>query len=759
MRTHKFIVLLTICLLALGRLFSQTEPNIVLIIADDMGWNQVSSNRTTLVNGNSYPSDFYETPIIDNLALEGIAFPNAYVNGANCAPTRAALLTGQYASRPSNNIFNVEDLNRGNEASNSTLIGPEMGLATNNNIDEIPSFAITLAESLKNNGYVTAHFGKYHVGEYENTNVSDNAPTDQGFDFNYGGGTDGGPGSGGYFALTNSAPYSFGPQVGPELDIYADPYTEAESLLLAGDSSLTGTNKHLTDALTEAALDFMANNSNSPFFMHFSNYAIHGPFNSSDARPDLRAKYNAKAINNPSSMDHDSKPGQAALAEGMDQAIGRLVDYLKLTDDPRNPGQKLSENTIVYFISDNGDAIKRNPQSPLRGMKGEYYEGGIRSVTFAWSEASWLANKGSVNSTPVIAFDLYPTFVEASGGILPSNYYIDGVSQWQMLTNGAAMTREAIFWHFPGYLLDSKRDSRPVSIVRKGDYKLRFNYETLTYQLFNLINDIGETTNLLEGTSDSTILSIANDMSFLLRNHLIDINAPLPTYRSDGSTVPLPYIISNGINSTAGCQATNGYEAYWDFDTANDQIVEDISGNSNNPIEVIGTLTGDTLDFIEGDQSIYFDGASNVRYDNSSFLKPGHSSRSISVWIKPSLLVGVQNIFDEGGATKGVALRLNNGDLEFIVRSSSSNFEQINAPFPSDGEWHHIAFVYDGVNTTQKLYIDGIEVASSMSAPTSIGNHSGSGIAGKIGGADSFGNTLNNFFTGKMMPLRFMTWC
>ena len=129
MKTTRSLCILLFTLF-FNSLFSQTDPNIILIIADDMGWNQVSTGLTNLNN----PSDFYETPTLETLASQGIAFPHAYVNGANCAPTRAALLSGQYASRPHNNIFNVYDLNRGNTSSNSTLIGPDMGLASNNNI-------------------------------------------------------------------------------------------------------------------------------------------------------------------------------------------------------------------------------------------------------------------------------------------------------------------------------------------------------------------------------------------------------------------------------------------------------------------------------------------------------------------------------------------------------------------------------------------------------------------------------------------------
>ncbi len=756
---RRTIIYMSLLFILLSKRSQAQSPNIIVIIADDMGWNQVSSDKTTSINGTSYPSDFFETPNIDNLASEGIAFPNAYVNGANCAPTRAAILSGQYAARDHNNIFTVDiggdGLNRGNTAANSTLIGPEMGI-NSNNLDEIPSSAITIAETLKAAEYTTAHFGKYHVGEYENEDSFNNAPKDQGFDFNYGGGTDGGPGSGGYFA-TSASPYTFNDNVGLELDVFADPYSEVESMELSIDHDnypLTGTPKHVTDALVEAAFDFMDNHSSDPFFMHFSNYAIHGPFNPQDARVDLRAKYNDKETNTSSSIyNHDSKPGQAALAEGMDQAIGRLVQYLKDTDDPRRPGHKLSENTLVYFISDNGDAIKRSvnfqEQSPLKGMKGEYYEGGIRNVTFVWSEASWLANKGTVNETPIIAFDIYPTLAEAANTSLPENYDIDGQSQWQMLTTGALMTRESLFWHHPGYLIDSKRDSRPVTVVRKGAYKLMHFYETSEYELYDLSSDLNEATNLLP-TNNQDIINLANDLIADMRGHLIETSAPMPTYRNGGGSVPYP----NFLVKTSSCVAIDSPTAFWDFDTGNN--TNDTTGNDNNSVSSTIDVKYSTTDFKEGDRSIVFDGATSIEYSNAeeSFLRGEISERSVSVWIKPSNLIGVQNIFDEGGTSKGIALRLNNNNLELVVRSSTATFVELDTVFPSDDEWHHIAFIYDGRNSSNQnvtLYLDGVSVASiTNSIPELIGNHSGSGIGGRIGGGDSFGNTENNFFKGKM---------
>lgn len=733
MKHTKSLCLIAYCLF-FNTIFSQS-PNVVVIIADDMGWSQVSTGLTNLNN----QSDFYETPTIETLASEGIAFPHGYVNGANCAPTRAALLSGQYAARPTNNIFAVDHLNRGG---NSTLlVGPDNGLP--NGIDELPVSAITLAETMKTAGYTTVHLGKYHVGENESTNSSDNAATDQGFDVNYGGGTKGNPGE--YKAINvGGGTWEFHSSIGPELDVYADPYTEAESLLLTGDKDLIqGEAKHVTDAMTDAAIDFIDTNINTPFFMHFSNYAIHGPLGESNCRSDLYAKYQTKNSNTPSSMGH-TNISIGAIAEGMDQSINRLITHLKTTDDPRNPGKKLSENTLIYFISDNGGALNTEENGPLRGKKGDLYEGGIRSITFVWSEASWLANKGTVNTTPVIGFDIYPTFVEAAGGTLPSGYDIDGVSHWSMLTGtNSDLGRDALFWHFPGYI----RDQTPVTVIRKGDYKLIHFYETASYEMYNLINDISETTNLLP-SSDQAVIDLANGMITDMRAHLTDTSAPLPTYRSGGATVPMPdFVTISSSNSTDGCQAENSYIAYWDFDIVSG--TNDASGGGNNAIS--GVPTYDSSDFKEGDQSVVFDGSTEIQYSSGSFLTASTSKRSVSVWIKPTSLTGTQEIFEEGGSGNGMALRLNGSDLEARMTSGTETNFTISTSYPADSDWHHIALVFDGANTSLELYIDGVLETSTTSALTVLATHSSPGGVGGVITGDAFGSGTNDsFFTGKM---------
>lgn len=519
---------------------SQNKPNIILVIADDMGWAQTSAGALNMNN----TSDFFETPVIQKLSREGITFPNGYVNGANCAPTRAAILSGQWASRSTNKVFSVDDLNRGNR--NSKLIGANMGIVADNGKiqDELPGNSYTVAEALKSLGYKTAHFGKFHVGGGRVNHRSPNTPRAQGFDEIYGGGSPGNPGN--YFAKNKRNGWRFDSKVGPGLTKYAKPYTQEQSQELAGNNSLRGTAKHVTDAMVEAAFDFMDNNANQPFFMHYSNFAIHGPYKPEQARPDLREKYRRKHQQNPSRIGH-TEYGLAAITEGMDQALGRLVEYLKRTNDPRNPGRKLSENTLVYFVSDNGGAVSPSDNRPLRAMKGSYYEGGIRSLTFAWSEASFLANKGSINTNLVQAFDIYPTFVEMAGGN-PSSFNIDGESLWSLLRGReSSLSRKSLFWHFPGYLRDGKRDQRPVSVIRRGDYKLIYNYEDKTYELYNLVNDISESNNLLRNMNSvrpsGEIRTLTANMSNKLLNYLKDVKAPLPTFRNSGRRVALPKVL------------------------------------------------------------------------------------------------------------------------------------------------------------------------------------------------------------------------
>ena len=494
------------------------EPNIVLIMADDLGWSDTSNTLTNLGN----PSDFYETPMMERLAAEGMAFTNAYTNGPNCAPTRSALLTGQYAQRPTNNVYLVGDLNRG--GNNTLLVGPSQGLP--NGVDAIPNNAFTYAEMLQDHGYQTAHFGKFHVTNTGSVGAAD-IVNNHGFDENFGGTTTGTPGS--YHASGGQ----FGGNIGPELDAFAGDYTQAyvdanikpyaNGTSFSVIDALVGTDKHVSDALADAAIDFMEREKSGAFLLQFNPYAVHGPIDSAQARDDLLNKYQNKTPG-----VEDTNPSFASLIEGLDQSVARLINYLETTPDPSNPGQTLDENTLVIFYSDNGGAQNQSNNGPLEGEKGELDEGGIRVPMIAWSGDPNLVDGGTFNHTPVMSIDFYKTFATISGAGDPAGVTLDGEDLSGIFADSTAnLNRDAIYWHLPGYLLGSGRDQRPQSIIRSGDWKLIYNYEDQSFELFDLANDIGETTNVAIANPN-----VVAQLGVSLIEWLEETDAPLATLRS-----------------------------------------------------------------------------------------------------------------------------------------------------------------------------------------------------------------------------------
>ena len=256
-------------------------PNIVLIVADDLGWTDLGS----------YGSGFYETPNIDSLARDGTRFTSAYAN-PNCAPTRAALMTGRYS--PRTGVYTVASGARGREEYRR-MVPPE-------NATDLPVAEVTFAELFQDAGYVTAHMGKWHLG------TDTFGPTAQGFDVNVGGNQTGGP-SGGYFS-----PYQ-NPQLldGPE-------------------------GEHLTSRLATEAVSFIESNRDRPFLLYLPFYAIHFPI---QARPELIEKY---AGRKPVRGQHH--PVYAAMVQSLDEAVGRVLEALDELE--------LRDQTAVFFYSDNG---------------------------------------------------------------------------------------------------------------------------------------------------------------------------------------------------------------------------------------------------------------------------------------------------------------------------------------------------------------------------------------------------------------------
>jgi len=429
-------LLLLIVMSALGTSCGDRDsgiPNIVLIVADDLGWKDVG------FMGSSY----YETPNLDRLAGEGMVFRQAYASAANCAPSRACLMTGMHTT--AHGIYTVASSERG-DARTRRLIPAKNTLI-------LPEHFFTLAEALKNSGYTTANFGKWHLGE---------DPCSQGMDYNVGGSIWGHPKS--YFA----------PYIQPELEAPEGEY--------------------LTDRLTEEAIAFMRNNRRHPFFLYLPYYAVHTPL---QAKPGLEQEYLAKG-----GEGCQQNPTYAAMVENMDSCIGSLVKELDKLG--------LSKNTLVVFTSDNGGIREVSCQDPLRAGKGSYYEGGIRvPLLFRWPGT---IQNGEVKEVPVTNMDFFPTFLEIAE-VSPSED-LDGQSLWPLLSGEGSMEERPLFFHFPVYLqayrkgYDGGRDplfrTRPGSVIREGNWKLHYYYEDGAVELYNLSIDLGETNNLASLYSSKT---------------------------------------------------------------------------------------------------------------------------------------------------------------------------------------------------------------------------------------------------------------
>lgn len=417
--------------------FGDERPNIVLVFADDLGWKDVG-----------YQSDGkFVTPNIDAMAKQGMVFTDAYASAGNCAPSRACMLSGTYT--PRHELYAVGSTNR----------GPKKLMRLNPvpNKDGLGSEFVTFAEALKNSGYVTGHFGKWHLDGKDGAK-----PSQQGFDVTFDSFGDG--------ALPEG---SEGNKKGPEDDPKG------------------------VFTLTRKACEFIEENQDKPFFCYLPHHAIHTPL---QVRPETRRLFDGK-------VGKGEKPTVEYLGctYDMDASVGRLLNKLREL--------KLEEKTLVIFTSDNG-ATPGSSQEPLRGNKGGYYEGGIREPFIAYWPGKIEA--GSTCGVPVINVDLFPTFLDVAGAEEPVGQPLDGESLLPLLTQSGELERQSIFWHFPGYLdrpvtrgRDSVFRTRPVSVIRKGDWKLHLYHEewlldggreTLAsndaVELYDLRRDVGERMNL-----------------------------------------------------------------------------------------------------------------------------------------------------------------------------------------------------------------------------------------------------------------------
>jgi len=272
--------------------------------------------------------------------------------------------------------------------------------------------------------------------------------------------------------------------------------------------------QYLTDRLTDEAVKFIEDNRDKPFFLYLAHHAVHTPI---QAKEKLIEKYSKKK---PS--DGRNNPAYAAMIESMDQSVGTVCEKL---DE-----MSLSDNTVVFFFSDNGGYANATSMSPLRGSKGMLYEGGIR-VPLIVSRPSRI-KAASVCDVPVIGIDFYPTFLELAGTAKPAGHILDGESIIPLITRSGNLSRKAIFWHFPAYL-EPYNDSQwpwrttPAGAVRCGDWKLIEFFEDGKIELYNLKDDISETNDLSKTKPDK-----AKALHRMLIEWRKSVNAPVPTEKN-----------------------------------------------------------------------------------------------------------------------------------------------------------------------------------------------------------------------------------
>lgn len=408
-------------------------------------------------------NDFIDTPHIDRIASEGIFFTDAYTNAPNCAPTRACILTGQYM--PRHGVYTVGESKRGD--SRNKLIPIE-------NKQFLPKDSVTVASALKKAGYTSACVGMWNLGR---SREPENMPLARGFDYAIE------PKRLGFRnQLQGSSNRNSG---GPALDYFE------------GD-------EYVTDRLTDEGIAFMKRSGDKPFFLYQAYHAVHRPYH---AKPELINKYRKKS---PDASQYTID--YAATVDALDHNIGRLFDALEALG-------KL-DNTVIFFISDNGGDMGQGNGSnaPLKGGKGQLYEGGIRVPLAIWYPK--LIKAGGVSDVPIMSFDFYPTMLEMAGVPAPNNHILDGESLMPLLSAKGSIKRDTLFWHFPCYL----GRTAPVGAVRHGDFKLIEYFEDGRLELFNLKDDIGETDNLVEEMPQN-----AAELRKLMVNWRNEIKAPVPT--------------------------------------------------------------------------------------------------------------------------------------------------------------------------------------------------------------------------------------
>jgi arylsulfatase A-like enzyme len=437
---------------------NDSRPNIILILADDMGYNDISLHNGGAADGT------LETPHIDSLAKNGVWFNKGYAANATCAPSRASIMTGRYATRFGFEFTPVPDLGQlvirwlAEEDDDNLRARIDNEIARNlpSFMDQgMPSDQITIAEILKTQGYYTAHIGKWHLGH-----SSGMSPLDQGFDD----------------SLSLAGAYYL-PEDHPDV-VNAKFETSIDKMVWSGgqyaarfnDSNYFTPDKYVTDYYTDEAIKVIEKNKNRPFFLYLSHWAIHNPLQA--IRSDVEQM---------SHMSGHNLKVYSGMIRALDRSVGEIIRTLKELN--------IYGRTLIFFTSDNGGANYielEDINKPFRGWKISFFEGGIR-VPFILSWPDQI-DPGLKFDKPVHHFDIFSTIASAANVQIPMDRKIDGVDLMPYI-KGEKITNphQTLFWR-SGNHQAVLHENWKYLISKKEGTKWLFDTDQDPLERNNLIN-------------------------------------------------------------------------------------------------------------------------------------------------------------------------------------------------------------------------------------------------------------------------------
>ena len=451
----KILILLLFIFSCQNNIVDNEKPNVVLIVADDLGWSDLSYMGST----------YYETPNIDKLSKSGMTFYNGYASSANCAPSRASMLTGKY--HPFHGIYTVKNSDRGNKKTRKII-----PIKTKTKL-ELQYFI--LPEMLKSKGYSTGHFGKWHMGP------KGYFPKQMGFDINIGGNEHGGPGS--YFSPYKYPNMSNGPK-----------------------------DEYLTDRIGDEVVKFIEKNKENNFFAYVPFFSVHTPIQS---KSDYEKKYRNKESN-----EYHNREDYAGMIQSLDENIGKILDKIEKLN--------LSKNTLIIFTSDNGGIRAISNQYPLRAGKGSYYEGGIKvPMIFSWPEKIKAGSTSNERISNIDFYPTIKSIIGYNETIDLDGENLTPIFNSKALKKRELYFHFPIYLEPYNVHLDSGSDplfrTRPGSVIIKDNWKLHHYYEDNNFELYNLENDISESKNLIDINKEKKAELLNNLDNWLKKN-----NAPIP---------------------------------------------------------------------------------------------------------------------------------------------------------------------------------------------------------------------------------------